>query len=51
MRLQGLMTPLIESGKFNEITSNIDNKKLDGRLEKIKEYHIRCRDFSNCKNI
>lgn len=46
--LMDLLTVFSENF-FNEIY-NIDGIKLDGRLEKIKEYHIRCRDFSNCKN-
>ena len=37
MRLQGLMTPLIESGKFNEITSNIDNKKFPFAIYGLSE--------------
>ena len=37
MRLQGLMTPLIESEKFNEITKNIDNKKFPCAIYGLSE--------------
>lgn len=37
MRLQGLMTPLIESREFNEISNDIDNKKFPSAIYGLSE--------------